>query len=132
MNIGVAVVIVDVDQILLGKRLKPSGYGLYAVPGGKPEMHETFEQTCVREVLEECGITVNPIRLIAYKDTISAQDGSEWRTFFWGAEPVTRDVKNCEPEYCAGWEWHSIYDLPSNLWEMDVKLLAKIEDFVDR
>lgn len=135
MQIGVVVVIFDQGHILLGRRLKPSGYGLYAVPGGKPEFGETFEETAIREVEEECGLPIGVNGLIHYVDTMS--DDGPWRTFFYAAYPKNANymhgeavVFNKEPEYCAGWEWHSLDSLPQNLWEMNDDLLLKIRTWL--
>src|SRR5690242_8223747 len=57
-----AVVIKD-GKILLGKRLDETDYGLFELPGGKIERGETIEEAFKREILEETGIEVEPIRL---------------------------------------------------------------------
>ena len=43
--------------VLLMKRIKPDMV-YYTLLGGKVEPGETPEQACVREVMEECGVTV--------------------------------------------------------------------------
>ena len=50
-------------QILLMKRNKPDTE-YYALMGGKVEPGETPEQACVREVMEECGVTVELVKQI--------------------------------------------------------------------
>lgn len=42
----------------------------YDLPGGGQHKFETMEEALVREVLEETGYTVRPIRLIAVKEEI--------------------------------------------------------------
>ncbi|MCW2603743.1 MAG: hydrolase [Pseudonocardiales bacterium] len=52
-------IIVDGDgRLLLIQRGKDPGRGLWSVPGGKCEPGETAAQACVREALEETGLTV--------------------------------------------------------------------------
>lgn len=53
-------------HILLMKRNKPE-LEYYALLGGKVEPGETPEQACIREVMEECGVTVELVREI-YRD----------------------------------------------------------------
>lgn len=50
------------DKVLLVRRADD---GRWAVPGGYMEPGETFKEACSREVLEETGIHVRPVRLIA-------------------------------------------------------------------
>ena len=44
--------------------MKMTGSQSYELPGGRMEFGETAEQTLVREVLEETGLTVKPVRVL--------------------------------------------------------------------
>jgi 8-oxo-dGTP diphosphatase len=60
------------QQILLSMRRAPGVPGLdgkWELPGGKIEFGEAPEQTIVREISEELGMTVRPIRLLPYLHT---------------------------------------------------------------
>jgi ADP-ribose pyrophosphatase YjhB (NUDIX family) len=51
------------DRILLVERGKPPLLGWWSLPGGALETGETLEQGVAREVLEETGLIVRPMRV---------------------------------------------------------------------
>jgi 8-oxo-dGTP diphosphatase len=55
---GVGVVVRKGDQILLIRRDNPPRRGEWSIPGGAVELGETWRETAVREVREECGIEI--------------------------------------------------------------------------
>jgi len=57
-----AIVFDDAGRLLLIRRLRPPGAGLWSVPGGKCLPHETSTETCIRECLEETGLWVTVVR----------------------------------------------------------------------
>lgn len=56
--VGVGVAVIDQGRILLVKRGREPGKGLWAVPGGKVRWGETMTSAARREVLEETGLDV--------------------------------------------------------------------------
>ena len=72
-----AVIVKDEKILLMNQYLGPreqEGKGaedFYTLPGGSWEIGETIEQTCKREIKEECGIDINVGKLIFYIDTES-------------------------------------------------------------
>jgi 8-oxo-dGTP diphosphatase len=56
--VGVGVVLVQDDAILLIRRGREPGIGLWAVPGGKVELGETLVEAARREIAEETGLEI--------------------------------------------------------------------------
>lgn len=63
MKTRVAGIVIDGENILLLKRVR-DGDLYYSAPGGKVETKENYEQTCIRELMEECSIEVRPVKEI--------------------------------------------------------------------
>ncbi|WP_030910581.1 NUDIX hydrolase [Streptosporangium amethystogenes] len=55
-------------RMLLVRRGRPPGMGLWSVPGGRVEPGESDPEAVIREVLEETGLTVVPGRLAGTVD----------------------------------------------------------------
>ena len=71
---GVAATIFSGDSVLLVRRGNEPAKGKWGLPGGVIELGETVEEAVVREVKEETGIDVRPIRLITALDSIVRDD----------------------------------------------------------
>ena len=56
--VGVGVAVIDRGRLLLVKRGRDPGKGLWAVPGGKVRRGEPIAEAARREVLEETGLEV--------------------------------------------------------------------------
>ena len=126
-------------KFLLGKRLGSHGAGTWALPGGRLEFGESFEDCAAREVMEETGLGVEEIKFLTATNDVmpseqisidGARGGSEdepermgkhYVTIFMTARVKTTTGKGHgkqlpeaqlrEPNKCAGWEWVSWEDL---------------------
>ena len=58
------------DKVLLAKRARNPGQGLWSVPGGAIELGETVHQAARREVREECNIEIQVEKLFNVADVI--------------------------------------------------------------
>jgi ADP-ribose pyrophosphatase YjhB (NUDIX family) len=73
---GVGAIIFRGPEVLLVKRGHPPALGKWSIPGGLVELGESLEASVRREVLEEVGLEVKVIDLVAALDrVIFDQDG---------------------------------------------------------
>ncbi len=68
--VGIGVVVRRGDAVLLVRRARPPAAGAWSVPGGAQELGETAEAAARRELFEETGLAVGPLRLLAHVDSI--------------------------------------------------------------
>ena len=57
-RVAVGAIVIKDNRVLLVKRSKPPGEGLWAIPGGRVELGETLQQAAEREIMEETGLTI--------------------------------------------------------------------------
>jgi 8-oxo-dGTP diphosphatase len=84
---GVGVVVLRGAQVLMIRRGREPRIGQWSIPGGKQELGETWQETAVREVLEETGVEIDVIGIVDVVDAIvrdgdpprpgTADDGTE-------------------------------------------------------
>ena len=55
--VAVGVVLLDGDQILLVRRLRPPGEGRWTIPGGGVHLGEGLREAALRELAEETGLS---------------------------------------------------------------------------
>jgi len=67
---GVSTITVRDGKVLLAKRAKKAGFGLWSLPGGHIETGEPTREAALRELAEETGITARLDRLIECQDII--------------------------------------------------------------
>jgi mutator protein MutT len=62
------------DEVLLVRRGKEPGKGSWGIPGGAVELGERLKDAVKRELMEETGITVDPLELITIVDRVYPDD----------------------------------------------------------
>jgi 8-oxo-dGTP diphosphatase len=68
--VGVGVAVRRGDRVLLVRRAKAPRAGEWSIPGGAVELGETTFEAGRREVREETGLDVTPVRLLTTVDAI--------------------------------------------------------------
>ena len=71
-------------RVLLNRCVTSSGEEYFDLPGGGQHVYETMEEAVVREVLEETGLAVEPVRFAALCEEIFTDP----------------DMRRRYPEYC--------------------------------
>lgn len=90
---GVAAIVLDDDRVLLVRRGREPAKGRWSLPGGVIELGERAVEAVVREVLEETGVEVEPIRVVAIYDPIVRDEEGRVRFHYILLEYLCRPVK---------------------------------------
>lgn len=132
---GVGAIVVGSKGILLARRDKAPGTGLWSIPGGAVELGETQKESVYREVLEETGIQCEVIKLISTADLISLDESKKVEFHFllnhYLARAIGGDLK---PEYSNGEVgWFHPDELPEDMVNEEIiELIASIKDAISQ
>ena len=90
--------------------------GQLGLIAGKLEPGESASQAAIREVQEECGITVVPenLHFVTAMHRHLGEDEPGWIDVFFAADRWTGDLVNGEPHKCSELVWAPIEDLPAD------------------
>ncbi|SDJ54368.1 ADP-ribose pyrophosphatase YjhB, NUDIX family [Ferrimonas sediminum] len=125
-KVGIGVIIHrDDGKILVGKR-KGSHAPYYSIPGGHLELGETFEQTAIREVKEETGLTISNPQVIAITNNLRTyrEEGQHFVSVVLVAPHGGDTPVNCEPDKCEGWQWVDPTRLPQPHFDASEQSIA--------
>jgi ADP-ribose pyrophosphatase YjhB (NUDIX family) len=74
--------IVRDGKVLIVRRARPPAKDIYTLPGGVVEAGETLTEAAIREVQEETGLTIEPVKLAGHREAIKRNaDGRIERHF---------------------------------------------------
>jgi 8-oxo-dGTP diphosphatase len=74
--LAVSAAIVRDGKFLVVRRARPPADGLFSLPGGVVELGERLTEAVVREVAEETRMSIEPLALVGYRETI-VRDGDD-------------------------------------------------------
>ena len=72
--VGVGAILLNRDRILMAQRGKEPLKGWWSLPGGALELGESLHDAVCREVLEETGLEVTPVRMFEIFERIIRDD----------------------------------------------------------
>lgn len=114
---GVGAIVVSSHGVLLARRDKDPGEGLWSIPGGGVELGETQEEAIVREVFEETGVKCKVLELINTADLITPDEHGKIEYHFilnhYLAQALTESVRPETADGEVSW-FHPDY-LPSDM-----------------
>lgn len=124
VGIGVGVMILQNGRILLGRRHgNPAkagsalhGEGTWTMPGGKVEFGEELEETCIREVFEETGLTIDKTSLKLISVANDKVADAHFVTLGFLCESVNGNLEVREPDEITEWGWFPINQLPQPMF----------------
>ncbi|WP_332605041.1 nucleotide triphosphate diphosphatase NUDT15 [Acinetobacter sp. ESBL14] len=126
--VGVGVMIFDdIDQVLLGLRIKAGEEASWCFPGGKIEAGESYEQSALREVFEETGLKLEEQNIKPFTLLINQSSPVVNTTVGLSCQLHNNKMKAqivvTEPDIFDKWAWFSLSDLPSNLFPASEAML---------
>ena len=113
-KVGIGILVLNQDEILLGKRKNAYGEGTWGFPGGHLEFGETATTCAERELLEETNLKALKLSPGPWVEVI--EDGHHFITIFVSVSSFTSQLINTEPDKIEDWQWFSIDALPTPLF----------------
>lgn len=132
---GVGAIVVGSQGVLLARRDKDPGQGLWSIPGGGVELGETQETTVTREVREETGVNCEVIEFVNTVDLITHDAAGNVEFHFILNHYLARALtENTRPEYKDGEVgWFHPDTLPSDIADQRiVELILSVRDKILR
>jgi 8-oxo-dGTP diphosphatase len=80
--LAVSAVVIRDGEFLAVRRARPPMQGLFTLPGGGIETGESVTDAVRREVLEETGISIEPLALAGYREVITRDDANRVQGHF--------------------------------------------------
>ena len=129
--VWVGVMILKDSQILLGKRhIDPKkadselhGQWTWTMPGGKMRFHESFEEACYRETMEETSIKINKYKIKIISITNDVVPDKHFVTIGFLCEYFEWEAKIMEPNEITEWKRFDLNNLPKPLFFPSEKVI---------
>lgn len=110
-KVGIGVAIRKDGKVLMGLRRGNHATGTWCFPGGHLEYGESFEACALREVAEECGLTITTPVLGCVTNDIFP-DGKHYVGLIMVADWVSGEPVALEPDKLTDWHWAAWHSLP--------------------
>jgi len=118
----ISLLIIDRDQILLGKRCGDDDPNSWATPSGYIEYGEDFITSAIREAKEETGLVIEIISILNITDSFFSS-GNHYLNIYLLAHVVGGELSAGDDMSELG--WFSIYEpLPKMAFQEDIDMVA--------
>ena len=116
-KLGVGLIILNGSKVLMSKRRNAHGSGSFAGPGGNLHYMESPKEAALRELKEECGISLK----ISDPKLLCVVHWEEFKPihyigFGFIANYIDGEAEITEPEKFESWDWYELNDLPHPLF----------------
>jgi ADP-ribose pyrophosphatase len=115
IGVGVGALIVEVERVLLLRRLTPPEAGCWGIQGGAVEFGETVEEALVREVREELDVEIEIVAPLGVTDHILPDEGTHWVSPVFLVRIAAGTLRNAEPAKHSDLRWFPPDALPAGL-----------------
>ena len=116
-KVGTAVFVWRDGKFFTYKRAGSHGSGTWSVPGGHLEFGESIEEGAAREVLEETGMQVTNLKMVAVTNDIFEADQKHYVNLWLRADWQANEPRIMEPDKITEIRWSTFHDLPVPLFE---------------
>lgn len=115
VEIGVALVVRRVPNVLVHRRLCAVGYGSWSLPGGHIEKWETFEETALRELREEAGPNLEVTQPVFWTaiNCFYRENDHHTVTILMISNYIDGEAIVAEPDKAEQWLWCPWDDIPT-------------------
>ena len=83
-RVGSAVIVMDGENVLLGRRAKDPNRGKWVIPGGKIEPFETISDAARRELREETGLEIEVVSQLGVFEIVNPPEEHRIIVYSWG------------------------------------------------
>lgn len=130
------VMILRDGKVLLGQRhIDPEkadselhGEWTWTMPGGKMHFHESFEETCYRETMEETSIKIDKDKIKIISITNDIVPDKHFVTIWFLCEDFEWEEKIMEPDEITRWGRFDLNNLPRPLFFPSEKVIKNYLD----
>lgn len=92
-RLGVATIVMNGHNVLLGRSNKEHTKGQWVIPGGKIEPFETIKETSTRELFEEAGITVGNQEMLFISERVRKDQNDHRYVIYVIGQYLSGDLK---------------------------------------
>lgn len=126
VRVVLSIITRDADGKVLMLRRAPGCGGRWIFPGGRVEPSETLSAACRREVFEETGLTVDPVKQIGRR---TSPEESEENLFYFSCRVKDGVPSLREPDKFVDLQWFSPEEVAE---KAEGRLYKRVRSFFDR